>query len=125
MPDPTARPLTRQEHIVDTKAVDPDVILGDRRNELDALDVQLLDVLRRRIECCVSIAELKREHDIPMMQPGRVGVVHQRAEAFGREHGINTDFLRSLYEVIITETCRVEDLIIDEAPAPSDSAASR
>lgn len=110
---------------MDTKATDPDVILGDRRDELDALDAQLLDILRRRIECCVSIAQLKREHDIPMMQPGRVGVVHQRAEAFGQEHGISTEFLRILYEVIITETCRVEDLIIDEAPAPSDSAASR
>ncbi|WP_210403491.1 MULTISPECIES: chorismate mutase [Auritidibacter] len=82
-------------------------------------------MLRRRIECCASIAHLKREHDIPMMQPGRVGVVHQRAEAFGQEHGINAEFLRSLYEVIITETCRVESLIIDEAPAPSDNAASR
>lgn len=125
MPDPAARPLTRQEHIVDTKAIDPDDILGDRRDQLDALDAQLLDILRRRIECCVSIAQLKREHDIPMMQPGRVGVVHQRAEAYGREHGISTDFLRSLYKVIITETCRVEDLIIDDAPAPNNSAASR
>ncbi|WJY68102.1 hypothetical protein [Corynebacterium auris] len=35
---------------MDTKATDPDVILGDRRDELDALDAQLLDILRRR--CC-------------------------------------------------------------------------
>ncbi|QQE48168.1 chorismate mutase family protein [Micrococcus luteus] len=103
---------------MDAKATDPNIILGDRRDELDALDAQLLDILRRRIECCASIAHLKREHDIPMMQPGRVGVVHQRAEAFAKEHGINAEFLRSLYEVIITETCRVESLIIDEAPAP-------
>lgn len=75
---------------MDTKAADPNVILGARRDELDALDAQLLDILRRRIECCASIAQLKREHDIPMMQPGRVGVVHQRAEAFGQEHHIST-----------------------------------
>lgn len=110
---------------MDIKATDPDVILGDRRDELDALDAQLLDILRRRIECCVSIAQLKREHDIPMMQPDRVGVVHHRAEVFGQKHGISTEFLRSLYEVIISETCRVEDLIIDETPALSDSASSR
>ncbi len=110
---------------MDTKVTDPDVILAGRRDELDTLDAQLLDVLRRRIECCVSIAVLKREHDIPMMQPGRVGVVHQRAEAFGREHGISTDFLRNLYEVIITETCRVEDLIIDETGVSNDAEPSR
>lgn len=125
MPDPAARPWRMQEQIVDTKVTDPDVILAGRRDELDTLDAQLLDVLRRRIECCVSIAVLKREHDIPMMQPGRVGVVHQRAEAFGREHGISTDFLRNLYEVIITETCRVEDLIIDETGVSNDAEPSR
>lgn len=110
---------------MDTKGTDSDAILGDRRNELDALDTQLLDILRRRLECCVSIAQLKREHDIPMMQPGRVGVVQQRAEAFGQEHGISTDFLRNLYDVIITETCRVEDLIIDDVPTSSDNTPSR
>lgn len=125
MPDPAARPLTRQEHIVDTKGTDSDAILGDRRDELDALDTQLLDILRRRLECCVSIAQLKREHDIPMMQPSRVGVVQQRAEAFGQEHGISTDFLRNLYDVIITETCRVEDLIIDDVPTSNDNTPSR
>ncbi|MDO4254536.1 MAG: chorismate mutase family protein [Kocuria sp.] len=110
---------------MDPKPTNPDVTLRDRRDELDRLDAQFLDILRRRIECCVSIAQLKREHDIPMMQPERVGFVHQRAEAFGREHGISTDFLRRLYEVIITETCRVEDLIIDGSPAPNDSATLR
>lgn len=110
---------------MDTSATDPEVILGDRRCELDALDAQLLDIVRRRIECCASIAELKREHAIPMMQPGRVGVVHRRAQAFGQEHGISTEFLRNLYEVIIAETCRVEDLIIDAGAAPNDRATSR
>ncbi|XTZ13667.1 chorismate mutase family protein [Micromonospora echinospora] len=107
------------------QAADPDHILSERRGELDELDAQLLAILRRRIECCVSIAELKREHGIAMMQPERVGLVHQRAEAFGREHGISTDFLHTLYEVIITETCRVEDLIIDDAPAPNDRSQAR
>lgn len=108
-----------------TQTTDPDDILSERRGELDELDKQLLNILRRRIDCCVRIAECKREHGVAMMQPGRVGAVHQRAEAFGREHGISTDFLRALYEVIITETCRVEDLIIDSEPAPGEDAQAR
>ncbi|MEV6314529.1 chorismate mutase family protein [Streptomyces sp. NPDC051776] len=101
------------------------------RGELDAIDGQLLDTLRARIECCVRIAEHKREHDVPMMQPHRIGLVQERAARYGAEHGIDGAFLRRLYELIIEETCRVENLVIDgEAngrrpggrPAPGDAS---
>lgn len=106
------------------KTSDPDSILQDLRNELSNLDGQLLDVVRRRIECCVRIAEMKRLHGIAMMQPGRIDVVHRRAESYGRNHGVSTDFLRDLYNLIITETCRVEDQIIDSEATPrSDDGA--
>ncbi|HEY0699422.1 MAG TPA: chorismate mutase family protein [Micromonospora sp.] len=90
--------------------------LAALRAELDHLDEQLLDVLRQRIECCVRIAEHKREHDIPMMQPHRIGVVQDRAARYGAAHGIDQAFLRRLYEVIIDETCRVEDVVIGNTP---------
>ncbi|MEU6084103.1 peptide chain release factor N(5)-glutamine methyltransferase [Streptomyces sp. NPDC047108] len=83
------------------------------RGELDAIDDQLLETLRARVEVCVRIAEHKREHDVPMMQPHRIGLVQERAALFGADHGIDGTFLRRLYELIIEETCRVEDLVID------------
>lgn len=49
-----------------------------------------------------------------MMQPHRIGIVQRRAAAYGEQHGVDRDFLRHLYEVIITETCRVEDLVIGD-----------
>lgn len=110
---------------METDTPEHDAILANRRDELDALDAQLLDTVRRRIECCVNIAVLKQENGIPMMQPGRVGVVHQRAQSYGEENGVSTEFLRALYEVIITETCRVEDRIIDGLSRASDNATSR
>jgi chorismate mutase-like protein len=91
--------------------------LEELRAELDRIDVRFLDVLRERIELCVRIAEHKREHGVPMMQPHRIGVVQQRAEAYGHEHGVDTDFLRNLYDLVIAETCRVEDLVIGNVPA--------
>jgi len=91
--------------------------LEELRAELDRIDVRFLDVLRRRIELCVRIAEHKREHGVPMMQPHRIGIVQERAEAYGREHGVDTDFLRNLYDLVIAETCRVEDLVIGNVPA--------
>jgi chorismate mutase-like protein len=55
--------------------------LAGMRAELDLIDAQLLDTLKTRIDICVRIAEFKREHDVPMMQPHRIGIVQERAAA--------------------------------------------
>jgi 4-amino-4-deoxychorismate mutase len=82
------------------------------RAQLDALDRVLLDTVRDRIRCCVRIAGVKRRHSVPMMQPHRIAVVQERAAAFAAENDIDADFLHRLYDLIIDETCRVEDLVM-------------
>lgn len=99
----------------------PELQLAFLRGQLDSVDAQLLDLVRDRIDICVEIAYVKKRGDIPMMQPGRVRMVHDRAQAYADQHGISRDFVRSLYELIIDETCRVEDLIIDGDPNSSTS----
>ncbi|MEU9192579.1 chorismate mutase family protein [Streptomyces hundungensis] len=93
------------------------------RGELDRIDEKLLDIVRQRIECCVRIADYKRENDVPMMQPHRIGIVQQRAAEYGAAHGVDRDFLRRLYDVIVDETCRVEDLVIAGPAATFPKAA--
>jgi chorismate mutase len=87
------------------------------RAQLDSLDQVLLDTVRDRIRCCVRIADVKRSHGVPMMQPHRIAIVQERAAAYAAEQGIDTKFMHCLYELIIAETCRVEDLVIDDAAA--------
>lgn len=96
-----------------TTTSNAEVALESLRAELDLVDATLLDTLKSRIDLCVRIAEHKREHGVPMMQPHRIGVVQERAARYGAEHGIDGTFLRRLYDLIIEETCRVEDLVID------------
>ncbi len=86
--------------------------LAALRDKLDRIDESLLDQLRQRIECCVEIGVVKSSHDVPMMQPHRIGVVHERAARYGEAHGLSTDFLRAIYDLIIAETCRVEDIVM-------------
>jgi 4-amino-4-deoxychorismate mutase len=95
-----------------------DTSLQSLRAELDGLDRSLLETLRQRLDCCCRIGLHKRDHAIPMMQPHRIGVVQERAAAFASEHGMNPEFLRALYELIIAETCRLEDEIIDAPVTP-------
>jgi len=86
--------------------------LAALRDKLDRIDESLLDRLRQRIECCVEIGLFKSAHDVPMMQPHRINVVHERAVRYGEAHGISTDFLRAVYDLIIAETCRVEEIVM-------------
>ena len=52
-----------------------------------------------------------------MMQPHRIDVVQQRAARYAEMSGLDPAFVRRLYDLIIEETCRIENLIINEPPA--------
>jgi 4-amino-4-deoxychorismate mutase len=82
------------------------------RAQLDALDLTLLDAVRDRIRCCVRIADVKRRDGVPMMQPHRIAHVQERAAAYAAENGVDATFLQRLYELIIDETCRVENQVM-------------
>jgi 4-amino-4-deoxychorismate mutase len=88
-------------------------LLESLRGELDRVDAELLATLGARVELCRQIAVYKRDNDVPMMQPHRIGVVQRRAAEFALVSGLDPAFLRQLYDLIIAETCRIEDLIID------------
>ncbi len=82
------------------------------RADLDRIDAEFLGALGARIALCRSIAHYKREHGVPMMQPHRIGVVQQRGARFAEANGLDVTFMKQLYDLIIGETCRIEDLII-------------
>jgi chorismate mutase len=83
--------------------------LDQLRADLDATDVELIEVVARRFALCRSIAETKRREQIPMMQPQRIEHVKRRCVQMGVERGLSAEFVVALYDVIIAEACRVED----------------
>jgi chorismate mutase len=85
------------------------------RRRLDALDEDITRLLGERFAVCREIALYKREHDIPMMQPGRVVEVRERYRARGAEHGLPADFTSALFELLIGATCKMEDELIESA----------
>lgn len=112
----------------DTSGFTTDIVPAEQpglarlRAELDAIDARLLEDIRARIDVCVRIAQVKRHQRIPMMQPHRVDLVHARADRYAHDNGLSPEFLRQLYDVMIAETCRVEDVIIGSGGDPSRAA---
>jgi chorismate mutase-like protein len=92
------------------------------RADLDRIDAEFLTALGARVEVCRSIAHYKRRHGVPMMQPHRIGVVQQRAARFAAANGLDLTFMKQMYDLIIGETCRIEDLIIDAGAADGSAA---
>jgi len=90
------------------------------RRRLDALDEEIARLLGERFDVCREIALHKREHGIPMMQPGRVEEVRARYLARGAEVRLPEDFTASLFELLIGATCKLEDELMES----SDTAGS-
>ena len=88
------------------------------RKELDDIDDNLMEILGRRFAVCREVARYKAEVNIPMMQPGRVAEVKRRAGERALSAGLSEEFGLKLYELIVSEACRVEDEIIAQAKQP-------
>jgi chorismate mutase-like protein len=86
--------------------------LEEARAEIDQLDAELLDLVRRRLAVCDRIARHKKAEGISMMQQDRVEKVRARARDYAAEHGVDGAFLESLFELIVSEACRLEDAVI-------------
>ena len=80
---------------------------------MNGIDESLIKLLGERVEICRQVAYYKRDAGVPMMQPKRVEQVKDRCATMGEAVGLDATFVRDLYTLIIKETCRVEDEIID------------
>lgn len=94
------------------------------RQRLDELDTTLVEVIAERMQLCAEIARIKREGQIPMMQPHRLAHVRAKSIEIGRKRGLDEGFVHRLMDVIFQESCRLEDLIIDNERMSEDSLPS-
>ena len=83
--------------------------LAPFRARLDQIDAQLVDLLGERFQICREVAVHKAEHEIAMMQPGRVEIVRARYLQHGAEVDLPADFTAGFFDLMIDATCRAED----------------
>jgi chorismate mutase len=91
------------------------------RRRLDEIDDQIAGLLGERFAVCRDVAQYKREHAIPMMQPERVREVRARYLARGAEVDLPRDFTNDLFELLIGATCKMEDELIGTPAAAENS----
>jgi len=87
--------------------------LEDYRKQIDALDIELIDVLSRRIDVVRKVGELKAGTDISVVQPARAQAVKNRAAEMGVSKGLDEAFVRRIYDLMIDHAHELEHDIAD------------
>jgi 4-amino-4-deoxychorismate mutase len=93
------------------------------RVRLDEIDDALAYLLGERFQICREVARYKSEHEIAMMQPGRVEQVRARYMERGAEVDLPAEFSADLFELVIAATCKMEDELMDAAEGESGAEA--
>ncbi len=85
-----------------------DILFQDKleklRTEVDKLDVELLQILAKRLEIIDEIGQYKNENDITILQMKRwVGIIEDRL-SIGKELGLEEQFLKRILNIIHRES---------------------
>ncbi len=90
-------------------------ILKPYRARINALDEQIVELLRQRYDVIEEVGALKADHGIAATLPDRVDEVRENAAKMAAEKGLDEDFIRRLYAQLIEHSCNLEDDIIEAA----------
>lgn len=85
------------------------------RQEIDECDQALVEILARRFGVVRKVGEMKATSGMDAVQPARAQAVKDAAVRMGQEQGLDADFMRRLYEVLIDYAHDVEHEILDKA----------
>ena len=87
--------------------------LLDYRKQIDALDVELIDAFARRFDIVRQVGLFKAQAGIEVVQSDRAKKVIDRAAQLALEKGVDPDFARSVYEMMIDIAHDMEHEIVE------------
>ncbi len=83
------------------------VSLAEIRNEIDALDEQIIPLLCERIQYITQAAQFKESSSDTRLF-GRIEAIVQRAKSYANIMGADEDYIEAVYRNIIDESIRQE-----------------
>lgn len=84
------------------------------RSEIDEIDRRLIDLLAARFGVIERVAGLKLAEGIPARIQSRINTVVQQNEVAGRTRGIPRRAAAHIWEVIVEESCKLEERLIEQ-----------
>ena len=98
-------------------------LLGPLRDEIDAVDDRIIELLGVRLGIVRRVAAIKEANGIPVVLADRIREVKERNAARGVAEGLDPDFVRHIYQVIIDEACDLERRVTDRGDTDASGIA--
>lgn len=92
------------EQLQARSAISPAGLFAAQRERLDHLDAQLVRLLAQRMEVSREMGDLKRDHDLMVLQSDRYDAILNAIAADAERQGLSPDFVRKIFETIHAES---------------------
>ncbi len=80
----------------------------ENRERIDTADEQIFDLLLERLDAVTAIGHIKKLEGLPVLDQERENAIYAKIDA--RFSFAEASFLKSIYQSIITESKKVEEL---------------
>ena len=95
-----------------TEEIDFQTQLKTLRSQIDILDEQLLDLIRKRMEIADNIGKLKKQKNISVLQNKRWNEIIERMKILGKEKNLSEELILRIFKAIHQESIdRQEDIL--------------
>lgn len=88
--------------------------LNTLRKQIDECDNLLLEELAKRMRVAREIGTYKKEHNMPVLQPGRYNEIMDKYVELGRQCELDPLFIKKVFEAIHEESVRQQIEIINK-----------
>lgn len=85
-----------------------DDVLNESRLEIDKIDEELVTLLWKRLKLVKNIWEIKKKHEIPILQKDRFKQIVDRLKISAEKHWLSPLFIEDIWEIIHLESLRNE-----------------
>jgi len=75
--------------------------IAELRDEIDMLNRQIVELLRRRVEVARRIGEAKREEGLPVVDRAREGAMYEGLRELAKENGLDTEGVKAVFVEIV------------------------
>jgi chorismate mutase len=104
------------EHLVirqiRAESVDDYDLLARKRQEIDLIDDELLNILSSRMNIAREIGRYKKEHNITILQTDRWSEILKKFLDYGTHHGLSNEFIARFIKAVHDESIEQQENIM-------------
>lgn len=79
------------------------------RNQIDAIDAQLIEILAKRQDIAREIGQYKLVHKLPIFDKQREEYLAQYHKQLAVSHNISFDLIKEIFDLIIKESRKIQE----------------